>query len=100
MTRQLDAIAHRGKRTDVVAGAEVPPDRRDRLRALGYVGTTAIPAAQNLEDQPDPKDCIAALNRTLNRPPVVSRDSPRVPCQHADFRKSEEFRKDPYTPSR
>ena len=37
---------------------ELSPDARERLHALGYIGSQPLAASGTGEDRPDPKDCI------------------------------------------
>ncbi len=92
MTARLQTIAQGGPEPAV--GAEVPTDVRDRLQALGYVGSAPRPPRRS-EGSPDPKDCIGVRNTMTERRPAVSPDHSALACQGAGFRKSEEFRKDP-----
>jgi arylsulfatase A-like enzyme len=86
MTARVDSIEQRGPER---AGAvEVPADLRDRLQALGYVGS-APPTSRRPEDRPDPKDRIA--RRPRQSPP----DHPASGRGLAErFRNCEELRKD------
>ena len=86
MTARLDSIVERGP--EPTATTEVPADLRDRLQALGYVGSAPSPSRRP-EDRPDPKDCIAS--RPRQSPP----DHPASARGLAErVRNCEELRKD------
>jgi choline-sulfatase len=65
MERSLRALVAQATRAEAAKGPQaIDPAAEQRLRALGYVGSTS---ARNLEDRPrrDPKDTIALYNLLL-----------------------------------
>jgi arylsulfatase A-like enzyme/Flp pilus assembly protein TadD len=68
---QLDELVTRLGRADLPAAAPMDPDTEARLRALGYVGSTATPTAQSMTIDPKDKraviDAVAAGLSALTR---------------------------------
>jgi choline-sulfatase len=63
LRRRLDALADRGDDAYLDRGAEsvAPAELRERLAALGYVGSDASRPSHRRENLPDPKDCIGLI---------------------------------------
>jgi choline-sulfatase len=61
MQRRLDFLAGPGAASaDAVSATELPADARERLQALGYVGSAAVVNEPRTGGRPDPKDCMPA----------------------------------------
>ena len=59
MRRRLTQMAKESEPSDRLAPEdELSPDARERLHALGYVGSQPLTDSLGGDDRPDPKDCI------------------------------------------
>ena len=57
----------------ITAPGDVDADARERLRALGYVGTSPLTAGRAAGELPDPKDKVLVLERYRNAIALVGR---------------------------
>jgi choline-sulfatase len=88
MRRRLAQMANESEAPDGLAPAdELSPDARERLHALGYIGSQPLAASHPGDDRPDPKDCIGRHQK-------LSFTGSRTSALHhrAEFRNCEEFR--------
>ena len=65
LTRRVRALSSRGSSAHGVVDSKtaVPADLRERLAALGYVGSGTPRVSPHQRPLPDPKDCITLYNR-------------------------------------
>ena len=75
MRRRLTQLANESEAPDGLAPAdELSPDARERLHALGYIGSQPLAASHPGDDRPDPKDCVGPSGiQKLRRIPLGGR---------------------------
>ena len=91
MRRRLDQMSVDTAGSGTLAWAEeLSPDARERLHALGYIGSQPLTASHTGDERPDPKDCIESVTREPSS--EKAKDSVRT-CR-AEFRNSLRVRRE------
>ena len=83
MNRELIALEQRMPAAPLKAAVEVDPDARERLAALGYVGTFAAARTPDRAGLADPKDKIQLFNLMTRARETARHDTPSDEGLHA-----------------